>query len=333
MIEPPRDLPVAKIVARVRDRYRMDVDDATFLPLGNDSSAWSFRLDGGGDRWFLKVFGRPVDPAAVEVPRFLAASGVHHLIPAITTAGGAPYDAGVPFSFVLLPFVDAHPGGETGLTGEQRMELGRLLRQIHDTEPTDELAAMMRREGFAVRDETYIERVAAGLDEAAPPDAIAAALMQTWRHQRDAIAHALRRARELAAYGRSAPRTPVICHADFHAWNILIEPSGSLYVVDWDEVVLAPRERDLMFVSGDIADIDPAGEDFYDGYGEVSIDRALIAYYRYDWVLQEVADYHRRVFDRALGEETRAEALRYFVELFGPGDVVAAANRADDEIR
>lgn len=88
-----------------------------------------------------------------------------------------------------------------------------------------------------------------------------------------------------------------------------------------------------MFVSGDIADIDPAGEDFYDGYGEVSIDRALIAYYRYDWVLQEVADYHRRVFDRALGEETRAEALRYFVELFGPGDVVAAANRADDEIR
>src|SRR4051794_41548715 len=82
MIEPPRDLPVAKIVARVRDRYRMDVDDATFLPLGNDSSAWSFRLDGGGDRWFLKVFGRPVDPAAVEVPRFLAASGVHHLIPA-----------------------------------------------------------------------------------------------------------------------------------------------------------------------------------------------------------------------------------------------------------
>jgi len=87
-----------------------------------------------------------------------------------------------------------------------------------------------------------------------------------------------------------------------------------------------------MFVSGDIADLDPTGEDFYAGYGEVAIDRALIAYYRFDWGLQEVADYHRRVFDPALGERTRAAALEHLVDLFGPEDVVAAAYRADEEI-
>jgi hypothetical protein len=65
----------------------------------------------------------------------------------------------------------------------------------------------------------------------------------------------------------------------------------------------------------------------------VRIDPALIAYYRFDWVLQEVADYHRRVFDMELGEQTRAEAVRYFAALFGPDDVVAAARRSGHAIR
>jgi spectinomycin phosphotransferase len=331
MIEPPRGLSTAAIVERVRERYAVEVTGATFLPLGNDSSAWSYRLEGRG-RWFLKVFGRPIDAATIEVPRFLAGAGMHHLLPAMSTADGQAFDAGEPFSFALFPFVDAAPGGEAGLTPAHRTELGRFLRAVHDTEPDDRLRALLRLERFVVRDEAYIERVGGGLDTADPPDAIAGALLAGWRDHRDTVAHVLRRARQLAAYGRSVHRALVICHADFHAWNVLVEPSGAIHVVDWDEVVYAPRERDLMFVSGDIADIDPEGADFYAGYGEVAIDRALIAYYRFDWVLQELADYHRRVFDPTLGEETREEALAYFVDLFGPDDVVAAAARADDEI-
>jgi len=331
MIEPPRGLSTAAIVARVRERYGVDVADATFLPVGNDSSAWSYRVNGRG-RWFLKVFGRPIDAAAIEVPRFLAANGIDHLLPSISTVDGQVADAGEPFSFALFPFVDARPGGEAGLTPGDRRELGRFLRAVHATDPDDRLQALLRRERFMVRDEAYIERVGGELDTAEPPDAIAGALLARWREHRDTIVHTLGRARELAAYGRSAHRPLVICHADFHAWNVLVETSGAIHIVDWDEVVYAPRERDLMFVSGDIADIDPAGADFYAGYGEVAIDRALIAYYRFDWVLQELADYHRRVFDPALGEETRVEALAYFEDLFGPDDVVAAAYRADDEI-
>jgi spectinomycin phosphotransferase len=331
VIEPPLGLSTESIVARVRDRYMVDVHEATFLPVGNDSTAWSYRLDGDG-RWFLKVFGRPLDAAAVEVPRFLAGAGIDHLIPSISTVDGQASDASEPFSFVVFPYVEAEPGGADGLTPAHRTELGRFLRAVHDTQPDDRLRTLLRRERFVVRDEAYVERVGARLDTAEPPDAIATALLGRWREHGDDIARTLRRARELAAYGRSARRPLVICHADFHAWNVLVETSGAIHIVDWDEVVYAPPERDLMFVSGDIADIDPAGGDFSEGYGEMAIDRALIAYYRFDWVLQELADYHRRVFDPTLGERTRAEALAYFVDLFGPEDVVAAAFRADDEI-
>jgi spectinomycin phosphotransferase len=330
MIEPPPGLSTETIVQRVRERYGVACDRATFLPLGNDSGAWSYRVEGTHNRWFLKVLSR-VDPAAIELPRFLADRGIDHLVPARSTVDGAAFDAGEPYAFALFPFIDGAPGGELGLTAAQRTELGRVLRTIHETEADGALERLMRHERFAVRDEAYIERVHAAAD-AAERDGIAEALMACWRDHGADIAHSLQRARELAAYGTSTARARVICHADFHAWNVLIDPTGAMHVVDWDEALLAPRERDLMFVSGDIADIDPAGEDFYRGYGEVEIDAALIAYYRFDWALQEVADYHRRVFDIALRDETRAEALEYFVELFGPEDVVAAAYRADREI-
>jgi spectinomycin phosphotransferase len=329
MIEPPPSLSAEEIVARVRERYGIDVADAAFLPVGNDSSAWSFRLEGSHEWWFLKVFGRRIEPAAVETPRFLAASGIDHLVPALSTSAGEPYDTGEPFGFVVFPFVDAEPGGEVGLTPAHRTELGRFLRHVHSIHPDDRLLAMLRVERFAVRDAAYIEAVGNSLDGVEPRDAIAAELLARWKEHREQITHALTRARELAAYGQSAPRERVICHADFHAWNVLIGSSGAMHVVDWDEVVLAPRERDLMFVSGDIADLDPTGVHFYGGYGDIAVDHALLAYYRWDWVLQELADHHRRVFNPALGEQTRADALRYFVELFGSEDVVIAAYRAD----
>jgi len=57
-----------------------------------------------------------------------------------------------------------------------------------------------------------------------------------------------------------------------HAWNVLVGPSGDFVVVD--------------------------------------IHAVMIAYYRFDWIVQELADYGRRAFRMPdLGEETRAEAV------------------------
>ena len=36
------------------------------------------------------------------------------------------------------------------------------------------------------------------------------------------------------------------------AGNLLIDAKGSLYIVDWDHPIMAPKERDLMFVGGGV---------------------------------------------------------------------------------
>lgn len=47
----------------------------------------------------------------------------------------------------------------------------------------------------------------------------------------------------------------VLCHADFHDANLLIDPTGRLFIVDWDEIILAPKERDLVFVTDTPGDL------------------------------------------------------------------------------
>ncbi|MFN8476730.1 MAG: phosphotransferase [Kouleothrix sp.] len=43
---------------------------------------------------------------------------------------------------------------------------------------------------------------------------------------------------------------PVTCHGDLHAGNIFLGDDGQLHTVDWDTLIRAPKERDLMFIGG-----------------------------------------------------------------------------------
>jgi spectinomycin phosphotransferase len=332
MLEPP-DISTRTLVERILTAYGLPVVDATFLPEGNDSSAWAFRLDGDG-AWFLKVLGRRVNPGTLAVPSFLAQHGVRHLVAPLSTADGRLADHGDPFTFVVYPFFDGQPGGKLGpLPGVLRTQLGCLLRRIHDTPADENLAARMWSERFHVRDSTYIDGALTSMPTWRPTDPLAAAFKEFWMDHEQTIIHALARTHELASIATASHHEVVICHADFHAWNVLVATDGDFVVVDWDETVIAPRERDLMFVSGNIADLDPEATDFFAGYGDVDVNLELLAYYRYDWVLQEVADYHRRVSDGARNEPTRRHALELFMGLFDPDDVVDAAHDADARIR
>ena len=111
----------------------------------------------------------------------------------------------------------------------------------------------------------------------------------------------------------------MLCHADIHTANLLVTPDQRLFIVDWDNPILAPRERDLMFVVDDDAMQMVEADLFLAGYGETAINPLLLAYYRYEWVVQEIGDFGERVFIMGdVGDETRADSVRGFKALFDP---------------
>jgi spectinomycin phosphotransferase len=321
-------LPDAALAAALADGWGVAAAAVEFLPVGDDSRAWSFRVvTGDGAGWFLKVRQGQVDPAAVLVPRFLHDRGLEQVVAAVAAADGDPSRPLDGFTLLLYPWIDGAPAMERGLTDRQWVDLGRFVAALHRTELPPDLAAMVAVESFVPWGAALVRALDARIGQVQGGDPLRRELAGFWRDHRDEIAVAADRAVRLGRLVAAAHPELVLCHADLHLANLLVGPEDRLRVVDWDGLQLAPRERDLLFVAG------PERAWFLDGYGPVTLDRRIAAYYRWEWVVQELADYGGRVLDDRLGDDTRRHALEEFRRLFAPGEVVEAARVADLGLR
>jgi spectinomycin phosphotransferase len=128
-------------------------------------------------------------------------------------------------------------------------------------------------------------------------------------------------------------RTPfVLCHADIHAWNMLIQSDGTFYIVDWDTLILAPKERDLMFIASGLFGKarTPEQEEtlFYKSYGsQQQVDPVALAYYRCDRIVRDIAEYCEEIFLTEPGGKNREQGFRQLSLQFEPGQVVELALR------
>lgn len=321
MLERP-GLAEEKIVACLRDDYAVAATGVTFLPLGNDSGAWTYQVSAeGGNIYFLKVKAGRIDAPGVLIPRHLKDQGLEQVVaplPARSQALWQPVDG---FGLSLYPFVEGRSGMQAGLSDEQWTAYGAFLKNLHSTRLPADLGRHVPAETFVPRWATVVRSLSTRVHAGRYADGCERQLAAIWKERSGAIAQSVSRAEALGRVLQSKPPGFVLCHADIHTANILIDKEGRLFVVDWDGLLFAPRERDLMFVIG--ARQAPL---FFVGYANTQIDRVAVAYYRYEWVVQEIGDYGERVFlNKNTARETRDHAVQAFRQLFQPGDVVEAA--------
>jgi spectinomycin phosphotransferase len=124
-----------------------------------------------------------------------------------------------------------------------------------------------------------------------------------------------------------------LCHADIHAWNLLIADDDALYMVDWDTLIFAPKERDLMFIGGGLGGNGrtPQEEEtlFYQGYGPANINQIALAYYRYERIIEDIGVYCQQIFLSDEGREDRPQAVEYLKSNFRPNGTIAVACQSD----
>jgi spectinomycin phosphotransferase len=128
-----------------------------------------------------------------------------------------------------------------------------------------------------------------------------------------------------------------LCHSDIHPGNLFIDPKGPLYLVDWDYPMLAPKERDLMFIGGGqgYVRISAAEEEalFYPHYGPPAIDPVALAYYRCERNLVDLSVECPKIFSSAVNPQERALSLQIITWLFGPGGSVEMAYKAAGKVQ
>lgn len=334
MREPPLDLPDDTLRAALLAHYGLAVADLTFLPLGHDASAWVYRVETvGGAGYFAKVRRSIANESSLLVPHYLHERGVSRVVAPLATIAGTLWTTVDDYALILYPFVDGVAGMEHGLSDRQWIDYGAILRQIHATVVTPELARGMKQETFVPDSAAKTRAVDAHIDGQTFDDPSARELAAIWRERRKEIRTLLDRADDLGR--RLAQTAPpfILCHADIHTNNVLLDTDEQVWIVDWDETMLAPKERDLMFVVGGIsaALVGPRTEElFFQGYGPAAVDPLALAYYRYAWAVNDIGEYADEVFFRPdLGVASRRAAIDSFTSLFQPGEIVTIALESD----
>ena len=320
------------IIETIRTRYRLSVCELEFLPIGNDATAWAYRVAGDSADYFLKLRKGSPNRAGLLAPAYLKQSGIENVVAPLTAVSGelhAPLGA---YTLLLFPWICGESGWVRELTARQYREWGSTMRAIHETAINRDLAAVLPQENYDVRWLKRLDAVEAAMACGDTEDAIARRMMLAWQGQSAEIDLARRRYLKLTRRFAARSAEAVLCHADIHGANILIDERGEIYIVDWDEVIIAPKERDLMFFIDD-GQSAAATASFLSGYGDCAVDAIGLAYYRYDWVMQEFCDNGERVFlNSSLSATDREFAVSEFCRLFAPDDVVACADRANRAI-
>ncbi|MFF5174008.1 phosphotransferase enzyme family protein [Micromonospora sp. NPDC000089] len=319
MIDKPR-IDERLLAAEVAAAWAVDIADLVFLPVGLDGQAWAYRVDtADGGRFFLKLRRGRFTRAAVLLPGFLRARGVRQVVAPIDLPDGGAAHRWGEHELLLYPFHDGGSRWSGGLTDRQWIEYGEFLGRLHAVLPSADVAAVLPVE-------TYRSTAGDRLRTLGGQAAASEALGDFWNRY-GAVLHQLSdTVDELAS--RVTPVEHVICHADIHPGNLIADGDGPLHAVDWDAPILAPRERDLMFVhSGDFGDhpIDARRAAlFRRGYGPREPDQILLRYYRDERRLDDVAAFLDSILDPEAGPEASRNDLHWLTRI---AETVAADGR------
>ncbi len=300
----------------LQDQYDLQPMAFDFLPLGLDTMSAKYRItDAQGTSYFLKAKSGLYAPAFL-VPRYLHDQGIPAVVAPISTNNHTLWTLVDDWIVILYPFIE----GDTswlGMNDEHWKEVGTVFKHIHQAALPPSGFASIHTESF---DPTSYTRwihtfEIQHLHEHSTKNALELSLRAMWLTHQPKV-HTIATSLEMLAtriQRRALPQ--VICHADLHPGNILRDHTKQVFVIDWNDVMLAPKERDFIFVqeqsSAKLSTSAPSP--FFQGYGYAEIDQTVLTYYRHERVIQDLIECAQQVFFRDdLSIESKADAIQLF---------------------
>ena len=333
MLERP-DIDDSQINDCLRDAYGLHVTQVIFLPIGADNNTAVFKAIAEDESpYFVKLRRNDFDDMSIIVPAHLQAQGMDHLIAPLQTQSKQLWSDLGEFKITVFPFVDGKDGLEAGMLNRHWVEFGQALKTLHTVHLSDNIANRIQKETFPDTSRTKVKDVQEMIKRKQFADPVASELARFLREKTDVVSHLVQRAEHYANQLNNQNIPLVLCHADIHVWNILIDTEDNLYIVDWDTVILAPKEHDLMFIGGGLFGNQRSAEEqeqlFYQGYGLADINPMTLAYYRYERIVQDIAEYCEMLLMSDEGGDDRQNGLDQLKWQFEPDNVIDIAYRTE----
>jgi spectinomycin phosphotransferase len=317
LIERP-DIPDERIISALQQFFGIRAVGIEFLPLGWDAESSSWRVAAPGGSFFLKIRKSLPNPAGILIPRYLHEHGFEQVMAPLSTTSGDAWAAVDGLNFIVYPFIANRQVWDVGMSDAHWIELGALLKRLHTSRFPAELLSQVQRESFIPPRLEWSKALHARIPLGGYEDDFQEDLAALWLERYSTISLVLERAEELSREIRETEPQLVLCHGDVHTANVLLADDDRIYLVDWDDTVLAPRERDLLFLPGNVSPME--SELFFQGYGEAELDPLTRAYYRYFWCVEDMGGFAEMIFTtKKVGDLIKADSLAWFKKLFVEG--------------
>lgn len=327
------DIPDELIISHLQTEYSLHVSSVTFLPLGADMGSVVYRVvTKDGTAYFLKL-RKGFNEIVVTVPFFLKSQGIEEIIAPFETRSNQGWADLGEYKMILYPFIEGKNGFEMEMSDSNKQTFGAALKAIHSVQLPPEIKIQIPQETYSPKYREQVKEFQRQVENTTYSDLYAAKLAKFIKSKRTEIDCLIKRTEELASELQTQSYELVLCHTDIHGGNLLITDNNQFYIVDWDAPLLAPKERDLMFIGGGVDDIWKSKRDeaiFYEGYGKKDIDFKVMAYFRYERVIEDLAAYAEQLLLTDEGGADREEACERFTGNFESGQTIEIAEMTDN---
>lgn len=324
-----------RLINCLNSDYGINVVSLTRLSLGADLNASVYKaVDYNQISYFVKLRHTQTPDIGVFIIDLLHNAGIHQVIPTIKSTQGYLAQRLESYNMTVYPFIEGEDGFTRKLTDTQWHTLGKVMQQIHNIQIPSSLQNKIKKETFLFKWGNLARSLITHLNSRPEDNATIIALHTFMIKYQKGILQLIERAERLAAKHQNQLSSLVLCHSDIHAGNVLIDKNNNLFIVDWDEPILAPKERDLMFIGGGVANVWNNSEEeeiFYKGYGRTHIDMETLAYYRHARIVEDIVVLAQELLV-VKDKHTQRILYKHFTDQFEPEGVVDIAFRTWETI-
>lgn len=318
------------IIDCLKTAYGIKLNTLTFLPIGADMNASVYKAEAEDHvSYFVKLKHGHNHDLGVSIVQLLHQAKIKEIIPPIINKSNQPTQKLNDFTLIVYPFIAGQDGFNKSLSAQQWQSLGKAFRRIHDIAVPAPLKNELRQETYSPKWRQIVSSFYDRFNASPEGDEIALKFLKFVKGHIHSIYKLVDRAEELAQIVKNESPKFVLCHSDIHGGNVLID-NNALYIVDWDDPIMAPKERDLMFIGGGVANVwnKPSEEAFfYQGYGPTEISKNLLSYYRHERIVEDIGEYAQQILLTTSRGENRAQMYQHFKDMFEPNGVVDIAFR------
>jgi spectinomycin phosphotransferase len=325
MYDEPEGLTQDDVAGALRRHWGIDIAGIEYAPVGFGSYHWLVK-EASGKRWFATADrlqpgeghpGREPDAAftelqaAFETAAALRDRGLSFVVAPIPgRAGEVLVRIGPEWAVSLYPYMEGSSSGYGDWPDSSlRARAAEIVGQIHVASPP----SAVRTWDFAI---TGRRRLFGAIGELGRPwrtgpyGEPTRELLAASRAGVEALfAHYDQLTEDLAA----SAEPWVLTHGEPHSANFINGADGELYLIDWDTVRLAPRERDLETIVGD----DAAALAAYQRVaGRVTPRPNAVELFRVRWILDEICIYVLRFYGQhreSIDSQTSWKGLREYL--------------------